>query len=381
MTHEIDIQGDVPLYGQQQCNWCGAASAQMIMNGYPDPTDRIFLTQLNIWNSIQANNSTNAIDVNQNWATDPQGLQGCLMVLNPPPGGTWNIHMDTIRDNLMFDIFFWMNRNNYPVAVLINEGEHWVVIVQYETDVEPIAGSTPTLNEITFYDPEPHNIGSVINKLAANWYANEWANSIRFPGTWRNNWVAVIEPPIEKGRVKVKMVERMGKKIIPPEKAIEYAKMWIEKRRLDKKIPYKILQRKDIITLNPILVREQSKGEKVTDFYIVPFGLEREIDRTRISIIVNAYTGEFEEIGSFGKPIKYLPEKEAIYIIAKAMGLTRTEIRDVEARMIFQPSKQTHIRIYPFWEIKLKAMEHKRILYVDQNGIVHKQIEPSVPGD
>lgn len=173
----------------------------------------------------------------------------------------------------------------------------------------------------------------------------------------------------------------VGEKIISPEKAIEYAKMWIEKRRLDKKTSYKILQRKGIINFNPILVREQSKGEKVTDFYIVPFGLEKEIDRTRISIIVNAYTGEFEEIGSFGKPIRYLPEKEAIFIIAKAMGLNRTEIRDVEARMIFQPSKQTHIRIYPFWEIKLKVMERERILYVDQNREVYKQIEPSVPVD
>lgn len=92
----------------------------MIMNGYPDLADRIFLTQLNIWNSIQANNSTNATDVNQNWATDPQGLQACLMALNPPPGGTWKIHMDTILDDVMFYILFWMNRNNYPVPVLIN---------------------------------------------------------------------------------------------------------------------------------------------------------------------------------------------------------------------------------------------------------------------
>ena len=53
--HVIDLTGNVSIYGQLQCNWCGAACGQMIMDGYPDPADRVFITQLNIWNSIQTN--------------------------------------------------------------------------------------------------------------------------------------------------------------------------------------------------------------------------------------------------------------------------------------------------------------------------------------
>ena len=176
MTHAIDLTGDVPSNGQESCCWCGAASAQMIMDGYPDPTDRVFIDQgppnlPNCWDTIQANNSTDPTDVAQNWCTDPQGLRNCLRTLNPPPGGTWNIYSDT-RDTVMFNILYWMNRNNYPVATLINRGGHWVVIVGYESDIEPVSGSTPILQQITYNDPEPHNVGAVITKTGNLWYNN-----------------------------------------------------------------------------------------------------------------------------------------------------------------------------------------------------------------
>ncbi|MFX1297702.1 MAG: hypothetical protein ACFFD2_22990 [Promethearchaeota archaeon] len=381
MTHEVDISGIVPLYGQEEWNWCGAASAQMIMDGYPDPAFRIFIPQIDIWNSIQAHNSADPI--NQAWHTDPQGEEGCLMDLNPPPGGTWNVHMDTDRDEVMFDILYWMNKNSYPVAVCINAWAHWSVIVQYKTDIEPVSGSTPTLEEITIHDPLPEDNGTVNNMLGNIWFATLWADAVTVNGggTWANNWVAVIEPPVVKGKVKVKVVERVGEKIISPEEAIESAKKWIKELGLAKKHSYRILQKPDIVNQTPLLIREQIRGKKVTDYYIVPFGLKKEEEYTRISIIINAYTGDFEEIGAFRKPLHYLTEKESIRIAAKALGLKRSEIRDVKARLMFQSSKLTHIRTYPFWEITIKTPERERVLYIDQIGKVHKMIEQPQPGD
>lgn len=87
--HQVDLTGNIPIYGQERCVWCGAACAQMIMNGYPDPAHRVFHPQLDIWNTIQANNSTDPADAG--WATDPIGLREALMQLNPPPGGRWVI--------------------------------------------------------------------------------------------------------------------------------------------------------------------------------------------------------------------------------------------------------------------------------------------------
>jgi len=388
MSHDIDIRGNVTLYGQEFCIWCGAASAQMILNGYPNPADRVFFPQVDCWNSIQAHNSTDPADAG--WATDPEGLEGCLMdpTMNPPPSpGSWHVFMNTDRDALMFDILYWMNNNSYPVATLINEGGHWVVIVRCISDVAPVAGSTPNLQSITKYDPEPHNVGSVSEMTAAIWYSTDWIGPVRYAGSWHNNYVAVIEPPETKGRVRVARVVRTGKRIITPERAVEYAKTWIDKLQLGEKPPYTILKKKGIINLQPIIVREEIKPgleeeANVPHYYIVPFGFEREtsygaVPVARICIIVNAFTGQYEEITVFGKPVRYLTENEAIATIAKAMGLQKEEMQEIKATMMYQPSDITHIRTYPFWKVTVK----ERVLYVDQLGKVYRAIKPSVPGD
>jgi hypothetical protein len=385
--YEVDLSGNVPLYGQEDCCWCGPASGQMIMDGYPDPADRLYHEQEDIWDAIQVNNSMSVIDIDAGWCTDPEGLRQTLIDMNPPTDGTWNVFADAGRYEVMFDILYYINDNDYPVATLINEGGHWVVIVGYETDIEPVGGSNPVLQEITKYDPEPHNVGSVITMDAAVWYATDWVGPVRFAGTWHGQYVAVIEPPVIKGSVEVKMVERIGKEIIPPEEAIKYAKKWIDELGLSKKLQYTILEEKGVSNLQPMLVREEikhglEKGKEVPYYYIVPFGLEYEIGDygiglARVCVIVNAYTGRFEEIGAFGKPVRYLPEEEVIDIIASYLALKREEIEKLKPILMFQPSDITHIRLYPFWRI----MVADHVLYVDQLGKVYKVITPSVPGD
>jgi len=399
MVHTIDLSANVPVYGQQFCNWCGAASAQMIMDGYPDLLHRIFIDQgppniPNCWDTIQANNSTDSTDLSAMWASDPQGLLECLRLLNPPPGGSWHVFMNTNRDTLLFNILYWMNRNNYPVAVLINQGGHWVVIVGFQSDIEPVLNSSPVLQQITYNDPEPHNVGSVITKTGAMWFADEWNGAIKYTGTWHGNYLAVIEPPV-KGTAKVEKIVRVGERIIKPEEAIERAYKWIKESDIARKSPYNILRNKEIRHLAPILVREEINPEmKRTHavmkprYYLVPFGLEKETGRcgvplARIGIIFNAYTGSFEEVGAFGRPVRFIPKKEAINIAAKALSLKEEEIqkmvteKQITANMMFQPSELTHIRLYPFWEIKIR----EKMLYVDQLGKLYNFIKPCVPGD
>jgi len=385
--HQVDLHNNVTLYGQQSCCWCGAASGQMIMNGYPNAVDRQLFTQLSIWNAIQANNSTDPTDVAQNWCTDPIGLRATMISFNPPPGGTWSVHANATRDTVMFDVLFWMNRNNYPVATLINQGGHWVVIVGFTSDVAPLAGSTPVLQDIRIYDPEPHNVGTDITKTAAVWYGTDWNGAVQYAGTWNNRYAAVIEPPVARGTVRVKVVERTGEKIISPEAAVISAKRWIEKLGLGKRHPYTILQKRDLRNLEPMLVREEirfgmEKEKKVPYYYLIPFGFEYEkaecgLMLARVAVIVNAYSGDFEEIGAFGQAVSYLPQQEAIRIVARAMRLKQEELKNVKATMMFRPSDITHIRVYPFW----KVMVGERIMYVDQLGKLYKNILPSVPGD
>lgn len=384
MSHIVDLTANVPLYGQESCIWCGAATAQMIMDGYPNPSDRIFFTQTNIWNTIQANNSTDPADAA--WATDPIGIRDTMMAMNHPPAGTWVLHSQPSRDQVMFSILYWMNRNHFPVAVLINQGGHWVAIVGYETDIEPLSGTTPTLDQITYNDPEPHNVGTTITKTGNTWYAAEWNGPVRFSGSWYNDYVAVIEPP-EEGKVRVKEVDRIGERIISPREATRFAQNAIRELALNKKKVYGILNKRGFRTAQPMLVREElgeeiEKEKAVPYYYIVPYGFtwETDTDRSRLYrlvVMVNAYTGQFEEIVRFHKPVRYLSRNGAISVAAKAMKVSYRKLREAEATLMYRPSEITHIRAYPFWKI---ALEDK-VLYVDQLGAVFKEIKPSVPGD
>jgi hypothetical protein len=361
----------------------------MAMNGYPNPTDRVLRQQLDIWDVIQAHNSTLPADVAAGWCTDPQGLEGCLMALNPPPGqgDSWVVFSNPSAYYVMFSILYWMNRLYYPVPVLINEGGHWVLIVGYESDVQPLDGTAPTLQFITYYDPEPHNVGSVITKTGAQWFTGPWIGPVNWSGSWLDNYVAVIEPPSAQGKVKVaERVKRVGEKIIAPSEAADYAKKWIDKFKLAEKPRYRILAKTGIMNLSPILVREELRPgmetAKVPYYYVVPFGLENDRDQrdlplARVCVIVNAYTGDFEEVGSFGKPVSYLPEKDAIAIATRALHLKPEAALRAKAALMFQPSEITHIRIYPFWKVTI----NERVLYIDQLGKLYKAIIPSNPGD
>jgi len=361
----------------------------MLMNGYPDPANRLLLSQLNIWNTIQANNSTDATDVATGWATDPKGLKEAMMILNPPPvtatTGHWVVYADPSRDLLLWYIMYWMNRNHYPVAALINRGGHWVALVDFISDVAPVSGSSPTLQSITKYDPEPHNVGTVSTMTGAVWKATDWNGDVMYAGTWLGKYVAVIEPPEAKGTVKIEKVTRIGTKVIPPEKAAELVRAWVKESKIPNKQQHALLSRKDIVFLPPLIATEHAvsaeKPKVEPCYYLVPVGLEEENRENepvaaRMTIIVNAFTGAFEEVTSFGKPVKYLPERDAVHIAVKALGIKRLP-KNVKATLEFTASDITHIRAYPYWKVAV----NNRVIYIDQLGEVYGKIKISIPGD
>jgi len=355
----------------------------MARNGYPNPADRLFYAQVDVWNTIQVHNSTSPAD--SGWATDPHGLTGCLQALNNPAGVHWVEFANSNRDTVLFDILFWMNVRQYPSPVLINQGGHWVDIVGYVTDVEPVGGSSPVLQTISVHDPEPHNVGTSSTFSAAQWFGGPWNGAVIYTGTWLNQYVAVIEPPLPKGKVHVKQVKRTGKKLLSPKRAAEFAKRWIREFALEHQPKYAILHREDVLPLDPMLVREgigRSGAKNVPHYYIVPFGFRHEFAEhgsrlARACVLVNAFTGAFEEVTTFGKPIRYLAKEEALAIVASAMQRDTKELKNTEATLTFQPGDITHIRTYPFWQVTVG----KRKVYVDQLGKLYGKFLPSIPGD
>jgi hypothetical protein len=378
----LDLSANVPLYGQQVCDWCGAASGEMTGNGYPNPTDQIFYQQSDVWNTIQIYNSTNPADAG--WATDPHGLTGALMNLANPPGVDWVEYSNASRDAVLHFMLYWMSVRKYPTPVLVNQGGHWIVITGYECDVQPAPGDTLSLQQITYLDPEPHNIDTHTTMSASQWYNGPWNGSIIYSGTWLNTYVAIVEPPNVKGSVKINVAERTGSKLLTAQQATEYAQRWIKELGLAEKPRSAILARSDVVALEPLMVRDNPrtdrKDENSPHYYIVPFGIHSESERgkqlARLSVLVNGFTGAFEEITTFGKPVHYLTRDEALTMAATALHISRNALGDVKATLVFQPSRASHIRAFPYWEIAYKD----RIFYMDQIGEIFTKLL-SIPGD
>jgi len=379
-----DLSANVPLYGQQQCIWCGAASGEMTRNGYPNPADRLFYLQSDVWNMIQARNSTSPTDVAQGWATDPVGLSTTLQDMSNPAGVHWVVFSGTSRDAILFDILFWMNLREYPSPVLINQGGHWAAIVGWVTDVEPVSGSSPNLQSITVNDPEPHNIGTRSTFTGSQWFGGPWNGAVIYAGTWLNDYVAVVEPPIHKGRIRVERASRTGNRLISSNQARNRARKIVSELAPEEQIRHAIF-RQGSEALEPMLVREEAPGSharRVPHYYIVPFGFANEIsDRgsglVRGAVLVNAYTGALEEITTFGAPIRYLSQQEAFDVVASALRVGRERLKAAEATLMFAPGDITHIRAYPYWRIRVG----RRSLYVDQLGKLYGNFLVSIPGD
>jgi hypothetical protein len=281
-------------------------------------------------------------------------------------------------------MLFWMNQRRYPSTVLINQGGHWVVVVGFVTDVAPVGGSSPVLQSISFHDPEPHNVGTDTTMTGAQWYAGPWNGSIVYAG-WLNQYVAVVEPPIERGKVRVEHVTRTGRRLLRPTQAAAHARKWIAELKLGTQSKYSVLNHRDAVLMDPMLVREENPRRRAKNapyYYIVPFGFKDDLDErgsrlARVCVLVNAYTGQFEEVTAFGKPVRYLPKEEALDVVAAAWRMPRRRLRVSSVTLMFQPSEITHVRTFPFWCVTID----KRTVYVDQLGKLYGTLLPSGPGD
>ena len=362
-THDVYL--DVPLYCQETNNWCGAASAQMTHDGYPTPPGPKYFSQTSLWNCIQAHKD----DPSVNWATDPDGLKYCMNDMGHPPSGVWVVEAKSSYLSEMYAVLYWMTVQRYPTPVLVWHQQHWVVITGFTTDVDPTTHSTVSLQFIEFNNPWPPcsggSGGTYHYVTGASWQVSYFCGPVNISSSkWYGKYIAVLEPPKKSGSVRtVEMVER-GQPI-PPEKAVKLALDWIKRYKLYKHGPLSVLTRTK--PFEPLLVNKERKG-----YYIVPFGYSEK--RIVAGIILNAYTGEFEDAGAFRKPIRYLTAKEAMEIVAKYTGLRRVP----EPELIFTPCQQTEDYFWPLWKFVIKG---EMTLYVDQNGKVYKRLVIPPPGD
>jgi hypothetical protein len=185
---KADVGPNVTLFGQENGQFCGEANAKMARNGYPDPGNRVPYQQAYLYNIIQAHNSNSNDDKGQ-WSTDPQGLRLCLQLLSTAPVN-WAECATADRQEALFFIERCIDKEKYPTPVLTGQGQHWVLVVGWET-VAVAGGGKPSLKYVHYYDPEPQGHGADITVAGSAWNRPKRFSRVTAKGTWMNKFVAI----------------------------------------------------------------------------------------------------------------------------------------------------------------------------------------------
>jgi len=330
----------VPEYPEEALTWCGPATGKMLMEGYP--TGSCTVLQEDIWMSIQANK------VESQWDTDPVGLKEALKTLCPP-ASTWSVHSRTDAEALMHSVAYWMTVNNYPAAGLMStaphngytaHSEHWVAIRGIITDDNPTTHSSTPLRFVWFNDPAVDLGDPALVRFVsgATWYSEQFPVS-KAGSSYIGRYVAVIEPPEFTGRLVAPMQMLIGK-LITPKAAREFAKRWITQYKLTDYESYQSLR--NAVQLEPLLVNAGHGG-----YYIVPYSNDKDQRLASSAIIVNAYSGDFQEVGSFA-PVSYLSKEEAIKLTAQQLG---KKTGNISAELVYPQGERVVSRYFPLWKV------------------------------
>lgn len=367
----------VPAYSEEALTWCGPAVAQMIMAGYPSGACSVL--QEDIWSQVLLEKTETS------WDTDPAGMRGALKTLCPPPYN-WSIYHKVDPAELMFKVAYWMTRNNFPVALvkdtvahsaIAEHAEHWVAIRGVVTDADPTTTTSITLENVWFNDPSPGTLAdpAVVRFVTGTQWYDEFEPVTKIGSSYHGEYTAVIEPPAVKGVALAKAKVLYGT-LISPDKAKELAARWVKEKRIYAIEPYAMLAKAK--PLPPLLVNKAHGG-----YYVVPYTTDGR--HAPAAVIVNAYTGEFEEVGTF-KPIQYLEKEQAIEIAMKALNTSSGRKSNSAgpqpdpptAELVFPQGERVVSRYFPIWQVRV----NRKTIGVSQQRHVFTRMprrQPSVP--
>jgi hypothetical protein len=355
---------NMPEYSEEALTWCGPAAAEMAMAGYP--VGACLKTQDDIWQAILANR------VENNWDSDPAGMRGAMKNLCPPQHG-WSLYFVSPDEaSVMYSVAHFMALYKYPVLVVLNtqshnsykpHQEHWVTIRGIVTDKDPTANPPVpiTLEYVWFVDPAPPNLGDppIDQYVSANIWKSEFQAVTKAGSAYQGEYVAVIEPPERPGRVIIREQVTTGK-IIPAAKVLQFAAKAIARLKLADLDAFRSLAESK--PLEPILVNPQKAA-----YYVIPYS--RDGNNSHLAILINAYSGEFQEIAAF-RSRKMLSQHEAIELAAKNLHLE--DLSAARAVSVYAPEYGAEIRYLPAWQVELGG----KMVLLDESGRMRRLEKP-----
>lgn len=339
-SHSIFVS--LPPHSEEALTWCGPATAQMIMEGYP--SGACSKPQDEIWVAIEAGKTEPA------WDTDPNGLKAALMSLCPAPGVSWSVFSNTNAQALMHSVAFWMTKRKFPTAVVLETAahntyaphqEHWVAVKGVVTDKDPTTNPTVTLEMVWFTDPAVPLGDPPLQRLVTGttWYT-EFKAVTKATSGFNGKFVAVVEPPPSPGRA-IAGTEVLTGTVISTAKALQLAAQSVGNLRLTQFEPFRRLT--NARPMEPLLVNPARGG-----YYLIPFTLNGR--DAEFAILLNAYTGTFQEVGSF-KPTRFVSQREAV---ERALGRAVLPNVPVKAVLVSAPDAGTS-RYSPGWRVEVSG--------------------------
>jgi hypothetical protein len=115
-------------------------------------------------------------------------------------------------------------------------------------------------------------------------------------------------------------------------------------------------------------------------YYSVPF--ESRDKKSPAAMLLNAYTGEFEEVAVFPHPVEYLSREEAIKIAlcsTRIVPICTKPMRlpaKITAELVYKSSEQVKSRYFPVWQVTIPAKDTRIIRYISQLGEVFIDLTP-----
>lgn len=331
---------NLPPHSEEALTWCGPATAQMVMEGYP--SGACTKPQDEIWLAIQAGKTE------ASWDTDPNGMKAALAGVCPPPAGSWSVFQNANASSLMYSVAYWMNKRKYPTALLLSteshnsylpHQEHWVGVRGVVTNVDPTMNPTVTLEMIWFTDPAvPLGDQPLQRLVTGSTFYTEFKAVTKAASAFNGKFVAVVEPPPSPGRA-VAPQEVLTGTVIPKLRVLRLVAQAVQKAKPEQFGLFRgILSRKP---MEPLLVNPKRGA-----YYLVPF--TRDGRTAEFAVLLNAYTGALQEIGAFS-PRRFVPQQEGIARAFRSMGE-----KEVAAEAVLVSEGETGAsRYHPVWSVQV----------------------------
>lgn len=350
---------NVSLYAQITWYYCGAASAQMILDF------------VNGWNGVPQINQDDIYDIIQTYKqdnsfyTDPAGLRGCLDQESPNTIG-WIVHGGKDQEVSNRKIAVNMDLYQAPASALVYNGNHWIVVSGITATERPSMVNKSYV-AYTFRIHDPGNGGDIRD---VDYYT--WCSSYHTPNvwgtTWKDQYVSVLDPRVKADkRIKFYMpsYKSDGKKLLTPEEAKKFATECLDDYFLSTRDDYKEAL-KGASPGSPVLVENLQESKK-PHYYLVPF---EKGDKTTVVVRLHAYFGNFLEAKITNQPLGYLRVKEirAKELVSKKLNIDKGSVK--KATLVWKPSEQSWDPFKPIWKVQAGS----RVRYVSQSREISSKL-------